>query len=191
MRLAIGTALLFSFVTSQLCSAQSLLPPTPYLDHGACPFECCTYRRWTVEKDTVIYRQRSTSAGVAFRLKRGDHVTGVTGVVVTLKPGPVIVKKARTIGEDRKVRVKPGDILYLLHYSGEGIYKLWFRGRTYEAEMPTAPGLITNEPLEQREEFLHVESEPNYVWWVKVKNRRGQTGWTKENDNFGNMDACG
>jgi hypothetical protein len=144
-----------------------------------------------VEKDTLLYQQRSTSSAVAFRVKKGDHVTGLTGVVVTLKPGPVIVKKARTIGSERQVKVKAGDILYLLHYSGEGNYKLWFHGKIYEDEMPTAPGLITNEPLAQREEFLHVESEPEYVWWIKVKNRQGQTGWTKQDDHFGNMDACG
>lgn len=190
MRLTIATLLLLLFV-SAVVPAQDVKPPTPYLDNGACPFECCTYRAWTVEKDTLLYNQRSTTSGNAFRVKKGDRVTGLTGVVVTLKPGRVLVKKARMIGVDHKIRVKPGDILYLLHYSGEGIYKIWFRGKIYEEEMPTAPGLITKTPLEQREEYLHVIAEPETEWWIKVKNQRGQVGWTKQNDHFGNMDACG
>jgi len=129
---------------------------------------------------------------VAFRVKKGDHVIGLTGVVITLKVGKAIIKKATTIGiTKRKIRVNAGDVLYLLHYEGEGIYKIWFRGRIYENEMPTAPGLDTKTPIAQREEFIHVVSEPDYIWWVKVKNRLGRIGWSKEDKNFGDMDACG
>ena len=173
-------------------SGQNPHPPTQYHDYGACPFECCTYRRWSVVANTVLYKQRSESSGVAFQVRKGEHVIGLTGVVITMKVGKAIVKKARTIGINKlKTRVNPGDVLYLLHYEGEGIYKIWFRGRIYEDEMPTAPGLITKIPIEQREEFIHVVSEPDYVWWVKVKNSHGQIGWSKEDKNFGDMDACG
>ena len=138
-----------------------------------------------------MYRRRDESSGIAFRVKKGDHVVGVTGVVVTLKPGKVIVKKPRTIGRINKTRVKPGDVLYLLRYMGEGVYKIWFRGKIYQDDMPTAPGLITKIPIEQREEYLHVVSEPKYVWWVKVRNGNGKIGWSKQDDHFGDMDACG
>ena len=166
-------------------------PPANYRDNGACPFECCTYRRWTVDKDTVIYKDQSEKSGVAFRVKKGEHVVGVTGVVITLKPGKAIVRKAMTIGQDRKIRVKPGDVLYLLHYMGEGYYKIWFKGRIYENEMPTAPDEVGKPPARGKQESIEVQSEPDAVWWVKVKNRRNQIGWSKQTDNFGNMDACG
>jgi len=139
-----------------------------------------------------LYKQRSESSGVAFQVRKGEHVIGLTGVVITMKVGKAIVKKARTIGINKlKTRVNPGDVLYLLHYEGEGIYKIWFRGRIYEEEMPTAPGLVTKTPIAQREEFIHVVSEPDYIWWVRVTNRLGQIGWRKEDKNFGDMDACG
>ena len=140
---------------------------------------------------SIWSRYFSTNSGVAFRVQKGDHVTGLTGTVITRKPGKVLVKKAQTIGVERKIRVQPGDILYTLHYQGEGNYKLWFRGKIYEEEMPTSPYLVTNVPIEQREEYLHVIAEPDSIWWVQVKNARGQTGWTKQNRHFGNMDACG
>lgn len=172
--------------------SQNPRPPINYQDFGACPFECCTYRRWSVVKDTVFYKERSEKSGEAFRVRKGEHVVGLTGVVITLKPGKVMVRKATTIGMDkRKTQVKPGDILYLLHYEGESLYKIWFRGKIYENEMPTAPGLITNEPLEKRQEYLQVLNEPDTAWWVKVKNSRNQIGWSKQTRNFGDMDACG
>ena len=159
--------------------------PRHYEDFGACPFECCTYREWIVKSDTVFYKDRSTSSAVRFRAQKGEHVTGLTGVVITLKPGKVVVRKATTLGTGRhKVRVAPGDILYLLHYEGEGFYKFWFRGRIYEAEMPASPSDNSNQ-------YLQMSSEPETVWWVKVKNRRGQIGWSKQDDHFDDMDACG
>lgn len=167
-------------LTASVCLGQNRRPPTSYEDYGACPFECCTYRRWSVNANMLLYKQRSTSSGVAFRVSKGDHVIGLTGVVVTVKPGEAVVKKAVTMGTGKqKARLKPGDVLYLLHYEGEGIYKIWFRGRIYEDEVET------------REESIHLVRKPDYVWWVKVKNRSGQVGWSKENKNFGDMDACG
>jgi hypothetical protein len=170
------------FVTS-VYSGQDPRPPINYQDHGACPFECCTYRRWSVVADTVFYKERSEGSGVAFRVRKGEHVVGLTGVVITLKPGKAVVKKATTIGMDkRKTQVKPGDVLYLLHYEGEGIYKVWFRGSIYENEMPPTPDLAGK---------IQVLNQPDVVWWVKVKNSRSQIGWSKQNKNLGDMDACG
>jgi len=158
-------------------SGQAPRPPANYRDNGACPFECCTYRRWSVDTDTVIYKDQSEKSGVAFRVRKGEHVVGLTGVVITLKPGKAAVRKATTIGEGkRKTRVKPGDVLYLMHYLGEGFYKTWFRGVIYDLEMSTT---------------IQVLTEPDTVWWVKVRNNRNQVGWSKQNDNFGDMDSCG
>ena len=29
-------------------------PPSLYVSKGACPFECCTYREWTANRDLVL-----------------------------------------------------------------------------------------------------------------------------------------
>lgn len=170
------------FVTS-VYSGQTPRPPVNYADYGACPFECCTYRRWSVVKDTVLYKERSEKSGEAFHVRKGEHVTGLTGVVITLKPGKASVRKATTIGTGkRRTQVKPGDVLYLLHYEGEGIYKIWFRGGIYENEVSSAADVNGK---------IQLLNEPDNVWWVKVKNSRNQTGWSKQDKNFGDMDACG
>lgn len=183
--------ILVILLAATLTSAQDIKPPLPYLDRGACPFECCTYRRWTVEADTIIYKQRSEASGVAFRVRKGEHVTGVTGIVITTRPGKVIVKKATTIGDAPKARVSPGDVLYVLHYQGEGFFKIWFRGKTYDEALPGPPDLVSKAAPAREDANFRVVSGSDSVWWVQVKNARGQVGWTKQNDHFGNMDACG
>jgi hypothetical protein len=136
----------------------------------------------------VLYKSRSENSGVAFRVRKGEHVIGLTGVVITLKPGKAEVRKATTIGMDkRKTKVRPGDVLYLLHYEGEGFYKIWFNGKIYENEMPP----VSTSARKKDQEYFQVLTEPETVWWVKVKNSRNQVGWSKQDQNFGDMDACG
>jgi len=156
-------------------TAQSGGPRMPYVDKGACPFECCTYQEWTVDKPTVITSAMRDGSPVAFRLKKGEKVTGVTGTVITTRSGIVRVLKNMTLGN---VRLKRGDNLFLLTYLGEGFSKIWYKGRIFDGD-----------PNDQ--ELFKDIRKPIDIWWVKVKNRRGQTGWSRQSDNFGNKNKCG
>src|SRR5882724_10061173 len=90
-------------------------PPLPFEDHGACPFECCTYRDWTVETMTELHAARSLQAPVVFSVKPGEKVVGLNGVVVTRKPGrAVVVDHIELEGSPRapSVTLKPGDLVH-------------------------------------------------------------------------------
>ncbi len=70
--------------------------------------------------------------------------------------------------------VKAGDTIYILHYEGEGYYKVWHDGKVVDVE-----------------NFSDKAKQPKATWWVKLKTRSGAIGWTVEHGNFGNQDACG
>jgi len=136
----------------------------------------------------VFYQDRSPNSHAIFRAKKGEHVTGLTGVVITLRPGKALVKKATTLGRaPHQVRVEPGDVLYVLHYLGEGYYKFWFRGRIYEDGLPSVNDRLSAE--EKARQAIQPLSDPQTVWWVKVKNKNGRVGWTDQTGNFDNVDA--
>ncbi len=168
-------AILSLLIAIPAVRSQNSRPPMPFVDKGACPFECCTYRDWTVDKATTIGSAMRDSSSVAFRLKKGERVKGLTGVVITSQPGEVRVLKRTKIG---KLTAQPGDTLYLLTYRGEGFHRVWYRGR------------ITEEETYDEATFRQVK-EPKSVWWVKVRNSRNLIGWSREPDNFGNKDQCG
>jgi hypothetical protein len=149
-------------------------PPAPYNDRGACPFECCTYRQWTVEKPTVIRTSMRDSALVGFRLRKGERVQGVTGVVITSIPGIARVLKRIDLGG---IRLATGDRVYLFTNEGEGYVKAWYKGRFFSAEVLDP-------------ELYAIERHPRSVWWVKVRSR-GKVGWSRQPENFGNIDQCG
>ena len=166
-------------------------PPRNYEDRGACPFECCTYREWSVKADTILYKSRAKNAHAVVRLKKGERVTGLTGVVVTLEPGRAVANADMSVGDgSRKVSVRAGDVLHLMHYQGEGFYKIWFRGRFYDDAVDFVPA-SRQSPEDAGRSYLRMLSGPKTVWWMKVRNRRGQVGWTKQNGHFGDVDACG
>ncbi|MFT3744340.1 MAG: hypothetical protein QM785_08590 [Pyrinomonadaceae bacterium] len=154
---------------------QNSRPTMPFVDKGACPFECCTYREWTVDKATAMRSAMSDASSIAFRLKKGERVRGLTGSVITSQAGEVRVLKRTKIGT---FTAKPGDTLYLLTYVGEGFHRVWYRGK------------ITEEETYDKAIFRQIR-DPKSVWWVKVRNSRGQIGWSREPDNFGNKDQCG
>jgi hypothetical protein len=56
--------------------------------------------------------------------------------------------------------------------------KGWTKGRFFQAE--------ALDP-----DLFKVIREPKSVWWVKVRNRQGKIGWSREPENFGNIDQCG
>lgn len=150
-------------------------PPIPFIDKGACPFECCTYRRWDVKKPTAVRSAMSDKAPISFQLKAGEKVLGMTGVVITTQPGIVRVLKNTTL---QKTILKRGDELLLLTNLGEGFSKIWYRGRIFEGD-----------PYD--DSIYKTIRERTSIWWVKVKNRKGQIGWSRRPENFGNMDQCG
>jgi hypothetical protein len=175
MKLKYVILIAIGFVLCNNSFAQT--PKLPFKDFGACPFECCQYRAWTANKDTVIYKEMRDNSSVAFQIKRREKVTGLTGVVITTKSEQVKALK-NFMMDNGKIPIKKGDILYTLTYRGEGFYLISYKGKNFDDEIFD-------------EAKLKVLSQPKSVWWVKIKNRKGQIGWTRLPENFDNMDACG
>ena len=154
----------------------------PFRDVGACPFECCTYREWTANKPTVLLKNMSDNSPAVFKVKKGEKVQAIDGIVITIKAGTGRALSDTNLSYDdeknivRSVSIKKGERVLVLTPIGEGFYKIWYKGLILQAGMdsPQFKTLI----------------EPKYVWWVKVKNRKGKSGWTKLTKNFDDMDSC-
>jgi hypothetical protein len=169
----------------------SAKPPVPYEDVGACPFEGCVYRAWTANAPVSVRADRKAAAAVVYTISKGERVTAVTGVVVILKPGRVEFPKTVTLRTaSGSLQVAPGQSLYLLTYKGEGFFKAWFQGRMYEeldgsifynGVCDFKPERCTGKVVERTES----------IWWVQVRNSRGQTGWTSDVERFDGKDAYG
>ena len=159
------SALIASIIAAQTTGGQK--PPNIYIDKGACPFECCTYREWVARTDVTLL-DSPKGKKVVGRIKKGERVMALTGEVHSV-PLRVIA-----LQDDLDAGVKAGDTIYILHYEGEGYYKVWHDGKVVDVE-----------------NFSDKAKQPKATWWVKLKTRSGAIGWTVEHGNFGNQDACG
>jgi hypothetical protein len=188
-----STMIVAAVVGATCAVAAQTGPKLPYENWGACPFECCTYRTWTVKVDTDILSERRDGAPKRFAVARGARVVGVTGVVVTTKVGRAVVERETTMGLDR-ITVQPGEEILLLHYKGEGIWKYWLRGKTDEEFIPDPENCkrsAQRSPTMFAQCGVQEKERPETVWWVTIRNRDGREGWTHQVDHFGNIDACG
>jgi hypothetical protein len=167
-------------------AAQTTHPPT-FVDRGACPFECCTYQRWTVTKDTVAYENPNKSAKHVGVFKKGSRVRGLTGEVRTTQPGKYVITKPHE-------KYKPGNILWVYTPQGEGFYKVWFAGKMRVEEMDYMSGPYEQSGIncdERADCWGHLETDLKTDWWVKVRSTAGWIGWTNQTENFHGMDKCG
>lgn len=177
-----------SFLTTIKNLPAHLRPPAIYIAEGACPFECCTFREWNVEKDVDLYDKPSGTQLVA-HLKAGESVTGLTGEVHVKPKAAGVVRNFQS----GPINLKKGDVFFVLDYLGEGAFRFWVNGETTTALSEPAEVCPENSTdcWAQYVEPKAGKTDPDHVWWVKVKTKLGQTGWTKESSSFGNKDACG
>ena len=165
-------------------AAPSAGPPIPFDDPGACPFELCTYGEWTAREPVVVRRERRRESPIIYRVPRDAKVTAVTGVVITLRAGRVQFRVPHEMGSlSGRLRVVPGQTLYLLTYQGEGFTKAWFDGRLYDeldgseffdAACEDDPGRCAGRIVEK----------PLREWWAQLRDAAGRTGWTDEPHKF-------
>lgn len=158
-----------------------LVPPRVYVDEGACPFECCVYRKWTVEETTTLFAEKDHASRVIATLYPFQVVQGRTGVVYTR---PARLEVLWDYGPFRK-----GEVVYVLTYQGEGFYKVWRNGAIVSSDVffPTDP------PCQGPSAVCwgRLDGHPESTWWVQIETPTGQVGWTDQPDHFGNKDACG
>jgi hypothetical protein len=111
-------------------------------------------------------------------------VTGISGVVITYKPG--VIRLNDDLPQDH---LRRGDMILTYTYRGEGFSAAWFKGRFYRefditfAKWPDRGGCLGNDCAGN---YLDLGEK---VWWSKVKLESGVVGWVNMNEaQFGGVD---
>lgn len=149
-------------------------PKLPYLDRGACPFEGCTYREWTALKSAVVYDTWEEKRRQVASISAGEKVTGITGVVITFRPG--VIRMDRDLPEKG---LRSGDTVLVYTNLGEGFAKVWFKGRFYsEFDITFAawPDHAACGGAKCTAAFTDVGKS---AWWAQVKLSSGRVGWVE------------
>jgi hypothetical protein len=165
-------------------------PPTSLTDEGACPFECCTYREWSVKADTPLLEKPADGSKIVGKALKGTRIQGLTGTVIVTTPGQIEVLRPHTGAFGKEY--KAGDTVWVYTERGEGYFKVWHRGEMYDEEA----GFMCHDMgcwdrcVEEGTCWGQRITFPKSLWWVKVRTKEGVVGWSKSHENFGDMDAC-
>jgi hypothetical protein len=162
-------------------------PTLPFFDWNACPFEGCTYGKWTAAVTVDVFDTWKPSRKRIATLPQKTVVTGVSGVVITYKPG--VIRLNRDLPQDH---LRRGNTILTYTYRGEGFSAVWFKGRFYReyditfTKWPDGSGCLATDCA-----GTYVDLGEK-VWWAKVKMRSGIVGWVNMNDaEFGGVDLFG
>jgi len=184
--LAIGFTLpLFLWAQSPRNPPATSEPGLPVVDVNACPFEGCSFRKWPVRKDTAFFSSWKNDRKQVGSLKKGQIVTGLTGVHITFEPDRIKILRPIT-----DLDLKPGDTLLRYMYQGEGFADIWAKGEWHKAydcsflQEKDGSGCTRNCSAV-------VESDGRKEWWVQIRTQQGAEGWTKVVDQFDCMDSLG
>jgi len=152
-------------------------PKLPFFDWNACPFEGCTYREWTASAAVDVFDTWKPNRKRIATLATNAVVTGISGVVITYKPG--LIRLNTDLPEDNLHR---GETILTYTYRGEGFSAVWFNGRFYHdyditfAKWPDGSGCLGSDCA-----GTYVDLGEK-VWWAKVKMSSGSVGWVNMND---------
>lgn len=166
--------------------SKGIKPPKIFIDKGACPFECCIYRKWLANEDINLFSKIKGKKIIA-TIKKGQVAEALTGEVHS-KPAPMeIVHKYKNY--------ELGDKVYLLNYLGEGYQKVWFKGEVTTEEV----SFLYNDAFTDQQKKCSQPSKKCWgkilgkqesTWWSKVKLSNGKVGWTDKGRSFSNINAC-
>ena len=154
-------------------------PALPYLDWGACPFEKCLYGRWSARDTITVYDTWKPERREIAKLSTGEKVTGVTGIVITDKPG--------TVRMDRDLpdqRLKRGDVILTYADRGEGYAAAWLKDRFYHdfdvsfAKRPDGSGCGNGHCAATWVDL------GKHRWWAQIRLNSGTVGWVDMNHGF-------
>jgi hypothetical protein len=160
-------------------------PKLPVIDYNACPFEGCTFGKWKVTKQSVLFSAWEEGRTQIGKLSPGEVVTGLTGVHITRMPDKIAVTKSIP-----DLDAAAGDVILRYMYMGEGTANIWIKGHWHQAYDCT---FVTEDEKNgggcQKDCSATVKEYGVKEWWVKVTTRDRQTGWVLADDNFDGMDS--
>lgn len=159
--------------------------PSVYVEQGACPFECCTYREWWAVEPTPVLSSPASGARQVKRLVKGERVRALTGFVRTQAAEFVVTRN--------NGRYHVGDTIWVYSYRGEGFFTIWFRGKMYSEELGFSPYGGTGGARCQDDPancWGTLKTEHISEWWIKLRLRDGRIGWTNRAEDYDNKDRC-
>jgi hypothetical protein len=123
-----------------------------------------------------LYASPSESSDVVATLAPEERISTITGEVHT-RPGRFVVTSPRDA-------FKPGDVILLYTYLGEGWYQARHNGVSVKADLGFGPWGRRCRSEDDQRCWGVLEQNVEFWWWVKVRKLSGTEGWVLDSKSF-------
>jgi len=136
----------------------------PRIVYDVCPGECCYWGRMYALCKIPVYRDDDKNSKIAFKIKKGEKYTEITGNIHTI-PGVAKINETFSYSD---ITFKKGDTIYILYHRGEGNYEIWYDSKNIDMSI--------------FDYGLDVIAKPVITYWVKIKTQKDKFGWILEDN---------
>ena len=175
---ALGTratvGMLFSFFLD--------VKPKFYVDKDVSLVNCCQYMTWKGKERINVYERADKKSEVIGTFGIGEQVKPLI-VEAHVVPSRFVVHRNHTSYEGNKY--KPGDVLWVFTYLGEGYFKVCFEGKLYMENLGFTYFWYKTEGFKRkRNGWGELDNDLRIIWWLKLKGDSGLSGWSDDISNF-------
>jgi len=156
-------------------------PPTAPIISPGCQGELCYDNgRWIATRDLPLFDRPDGKRRIG-TIRKGTEVVAIEGEIVTTKVGLARMLRGGDYlhgygSQGPPVRVRKGELVYLLHLEGEGLHAAMTRdGRRISINNYAGDG----NPIDYRQLRPYAATD-----WVKVRLPDGRVGWSRPREDF-------
>lgn len=181
MRLKNCVVYLFAMVLLASVSeiAAQRTAPQVFIDHKVCPGEGCFYKADLKASARIdAFSKPDSRSTMLFVISRGTRINGIDSQVHTVGGHFRVSRK--------HLGYRAGDVIRVYTYAGEGLFRVWFRGRMFVEDLGFSPwGGTTGTRCQDDSKSCwgKLAKTLDMKWWLKIRDKRGKTGWILVKDN--------
>jgi hypothetical protein len=162
-----------------------------YSEVGACPFEGCTYGEWSSKYKIKIFKEPKWESDIVGNIPAEKQFNAINGKIEVI-PG-IAYKKTElpSIGytESEISKIEYNQPIYILHYVGEGFYKINQNNEFGYLQLPSSEKIFNEYKSDY--DWIRIEKYPTeFKWWVEIE-YLDLKGWILVNDKVVPLDKYG
>ena len=87
---------------------------------------------------------------------------------------------------------RPGEILFVYTYQGEGVFTVWHQGRLFAQDLGFSPygGSGGKRCTDSRYCWGTLSRDLRSAWWIQMRLPDGRVVWIRGSDAFSGQDVC-
>jgi hypothetical protein len=162
-----------------------------YSEFGACPFEGCSYGEWSTKGEIKVFKEPNLESDVIGNIPDKKKFNAINGKI-EIAPGIAYkVKELPSTGytESEISKIEYEKPIYVLHYVGEGFYKINQNNKFGFLQLPSNEKAFNEYKSDY--DWIKIEKYPTrFKWWAEIE-YLDLKGWILVNEKVVPLDKYG